>query len=214
MIQEARHACWIRTPEITKICFLEIFQSGLRKADRGHVHLVVGTGKNGFGKGQFGVTVDKNYKSDSANFQATQKAANDRTAVGKISVVSAGDTVWLRNSSGSVKRPELVMDSFKFQGEFDGFTFFQFRGKFNEGPYSRGPYTEAVVDGDRDEIEIATTMHHELRAHMVLGDFGRQASKAHHSDPFARGQGPAVSEADKVGEAAENEARDNAKKKP
>lgn len=36
--------------------------------------------------------------------------------------------------------------------------------------------------------------------------------RAQHSDPYARGAGPPTSEADKDGEAAEKDARENAKK--
>jgi len=49
---------------------------------------------------------------------------------------------------------------------------------------------------------------------LVLGDFGRNIPRSRHSDPYARGQGAAVSEADKIGDAAEKEARENATKKP
>jgi hypothetical protein len=49
---------------------------------------------------------------------------------------------------------------------------------------------------------------------MILGDFGRNIPKARHSDAYARGQGPPTSEADKEGEAAEKEVRENAVKKP
>ena len=77
-----------------KKCF-DIFQRGLRKEDRDHIHLVEGNGKNGFKKGQFGVTVDADYKSTSKNFQALQTAANDHSAVGRIDVLKDGDTYQL-----------------------------------------------------------------------------------------------------------------------
>jgi hypothetical protein len=57
-------------------------------------------------------------------------------------------------------------------------------------------------------------MHHELDAHIVLGDFGRNSQRARHSDAYARGHGTPTSEADIEGERAETEARENAKKKP
>ena len=73
-----------------------------------------------------------------------------------------------------------------------------------------------IIKGDQDEIELSATMHHELRAHMVLGDFGRNTPRAKHSDAYARspGSATATAEADNVGEAAEKEARENATKKP
>ena len=72
-------------------CF-KILQLGLRKEDRTHVHLVEGIGKNGFKQGQFGVTVDSDYKSTSGNFNNLQLAANDHSATGRIDVLTNGDT--------------------------------------------------------------------------------------------------------------------------
>ena len=147
------------------------------------------------------------------NFQAIQQAANDRTAVGRITVVKQGDDVKLRNTELINGRTVLgLVQSFKFNNEFEGYTLFQYRGKDEGVGYSAGPYTETYVKADLDEVELSATMHHELRAHMVLGDFGRNVPRARHSDPYARGEGPPTSEADKVGEAAEKEARENAKK--
>src|ERR1043166_1703181 len=54
----------------------DLFQKGLNKDDRQHAHFVVGDGKNGFAKGTYAVTIDKDYKSDSENFQTAQKIAN------------------------------------------------------------------------------------------------------------------------------------------
>lgn len=103
---------------------------------------------------------------------------------------------------------------FAFNNEFDGYTFFQYRGKEYGTAFSASDYTESYIRGDQDEVEVTATMHHELRAHMVLGDFGRNVPQAKHSDAYARGQGPPTSEADKVGEEAEKEAKQNAAKKP
>jgi RHS repeat-associated protein len=189
------------------------FQAGLRPEDRKHVQFFVGDGKNGYGKGQFYIKADKDYKSESGNFQGIQKAANDRTAVGRLTVVTPGDTMTWRITYLENRRFKLGVHSFKFEGEFDGYTVFQFRGKHEE-IYSAGRYTEAFIRGDQDELELAATMHHELRAHILLGDFGRSVPRSRHSDPYARGQGPPTSEADKVGEAAEKEARENAAKRP
>ncbi len=120
--------------------------------------------------------------------------------------------VKLRNTELKNGRTVLVLQSFKFNNEFDGYTFFQYRGKDEGVSYSAGRYTESYIKADQDEVELAATMHHELRAHLVLGDFGRNVPRSKHSDAYARGQGPPTSEADKEGEAAEKEARENAKK--
>jgi hypothetical protein len=188
------------------------FQLGLRAEDRKHAQFFVGDGKNGYKKGQFYIKVDRDYKSESGNFQAIQQAANDRSAVGRITVVNRGDTYNVRVPYIENRRALLgAAQSVTFGGEFDGYTLFQYRGKPEEA-YSAGAYTESLIRGDQDEVELSATMHHELRAHMVLGDFGRAVPRAKHSDAYARGEGPPTSEADKVGEAAEKEARENAKK--
>jgi RHS repeat-associated protein len=192
-----------------------IFLLGLGVEDRKHVQFFVGDGKNGYKKGEFYILADKKHKSDSENFQGIQKAANDRTALGRITVLKNGDTYTLRYFSGDVKKPtlETVSGTFK-HGDFDGYTFFEYRGKDVGENLSRGNFTEAYVDGELDEVELSATMHHELRAHILLGDFGRTVPKARHSDAYARGQGPPTTEADLVGERAEKEARANAQKKP
>lgn len=192
-----------------------IFLLGLRPEDRSHAHFFVGNGRHGYARGQFYILVDKDYQSDSANFQAIQKGANDRTAVGRLSVIHQGDKYTVRIVEGSIYHPTLGSHSGIYQGkdDFQGYTLFQYRGK-NEEAYSTGKYTEALINGDQDDTEISATMHHEFRAHIMLGDFGRTVPRARHSDAYARGLGPPTSEADKVGEEAEKEARENARKKP
>jgi RHS repeat-associated protein len=188
---------------------------GLRPEDRKHVTFFVGNGKNGYKKGQYYILVDKKHKSDSENFQGIQKAANDRTSLGRITVLKSGDTYTLRYFSGDVKKKELTTVSGAFNdGDFEGYTLFQYRGKDVEENLSSGRFTEALVNGELDEIELSATIYHELRAHMLLGDFGRNVPKARHSDAEARGKGPPTTEAGLVGERAEKEARENAKKKP
>ena|SRR5271165_6497587 len=56
-----------------------------------HVHLIRGNGKNGFNKGQYGVTVDADYKSDSGNFQTLQQLAGDHSATAQIDVLNPSD---------------------------------------------------------------------------------------------------------------------------
>jgi RHS repeat-associated protein len=86
-------------------CFY-LLRRGLKLEDRNHVHYVVGDDKNGFKKGEFGVTVDKDYKSDSKNFQFLQKAANDHSAVGTIDVLSKGDALQVQVQA-QLKPPKL-----------------------------------------------------------------------------------------------------------
>jgi RHS repeat-associated protein len=194
-----------------------IFLLGLRPQDRSHVHFFVGNGRHGYARGQFYVLVDTNYRSDSENFQAIQRGANDRTSVGRITVLHQGDTYTVRFLEGSIYHPTLrsISDTYEGKKDFQGYTVFQIRGKGAIGElYSAGNYTESYVNGDQDDVELAAAMHHEIRAHLILGDFGRNIPRARHSDAYARGQGAPTSEADKVGEAAEKEAKENAAKKP
>jgi RHS repeat-associated protein len=72
----------------TQKCFERVLQTVSEK-DRSHIHLVTGDGTNGFKKGQYGITVDKDYKSSSRNFTNLQKAANDHSGVGMLNVVAA-----------------------------------------------------------------------------------------------------------------------------
>ena len=72
--------------------------AGLQKQDRSHVHLVQGDGKNGFQKGQYGVSVDADYKSNSGNFQTLQKLAGDHSATARIDVLGPNDKFDVRVS--------------------------------------------------------------------------------------------------------------------
>lgn len=172
------------------------------------MHLVVGDGKNGFKKGQFGVTVDADYKSESKNFQTLQKAANDHSAVGQIDVLRSGDTYKVFGTVSYSKEAgfKTATTTAKFQDDFEGYTLFQYRGKFEPGvSYSAGEYSEGIINGDNTADQVAASMHHELR-HIVLGDFGRSAPNALHSQP-----GQPKNEADRQTDAADKEALENAK---
>jgi RHS repeat-associated protein len=70
-------------------CFSAV-QNTVPKNDRSHIHLVKGNGDNGFQKGQYGITVDADYKSSSGNFQALQTAANDHSGVANINIMEPG----------------------------------------------------------------------------------------------------------------------------
>jgi len=123
------------------------------------------------------------------------------------------DDVKLRNTELINGRTVLgLVQSFKFNNEFEGYTLFQYRGQRRGGWIFGWTIHWNVRQSRSRRVELSATMHHELRAHMVLADFGRNVPRARHSDPYARGEGPPTSEADKVGEAAEKEARENAKK--
>jgi RHS repeat-associated protein len=188
-------------------CFA-ILQQGLRKEDRSHVHLVAGDGKNGFQKGVFGVTVDADYKSTSGNFQNLQQAANDHSATGRIDVLKSGDTykVFGEVSYSKETGSKTGVSTATFRDDFEGYTLFPYRGRFEPGvSYTDGDYSEAIVNGDSTADEMAVSMHHELR-HIVLGDFGRSATKALHSQPRQP-----KNDADRQTDAAGREALENAK---
>ncbi|MBK9709283.1 MAG: RHS repeat-associated core domain-containing protein, partial [Acidobacteria bacterium] len=108
----------------------QIYLLGFKKEDRSHVNLVVGNGKNGFKKGQFGITVDPKHKSDSENFQFAQKGANDHTALGKINVVKEGETYQIRETVFKSGKESFKISTNKLgpvDQEFEGYTFFQYR---------------------------------------------------------------------------------------
>jgi RHS repeat-associated protein len=186
----------------------EIYLLGFEKKDRSHVKLVVGNGQNGFKKGQFGIEVDKKHKSASENFQWAQKAANDSTAIGKITVVRQGETYEFservfKGGQDSLKISTVNMGP--LSKEFEGYTFFEHRGKFEDGISYAKDVSEIIVHGNQINTEISATMHHETR-HLVLGDFGRTALNSKHSEP-----GQPKTLADTETDKADKEARKNAK---
>src|ERR1700674_601113 len=195
-------------------CF-DLLQGGLKEEDRSHVHSVVGDGKNGVKKGVLGVTVDKDHKSDSKVFQNLQKAANDHTAVGVIDVLQKGDSVTIKMAIGwnAKKGSTMGNRSMSMTGKdnpFEGYTFFEFRGKSETGViYTPGSYSEIVVNSSGlDDLAIMEAIHHEM-AHLVLGDFGRSAGAAQHSPTFNSDRIP-HNNADRETLAAEQEVKSNA----
>jgi RHS repeat-associated protein len=182
-------------------CFKQV-QDGLKKEDRSHVHLVEGDGKNGFKKGQYGITVDADYKGSAGNFSTLQKLANDHSATANVDVLNPNDSFNVRVSLsydakkgyGNLSTMSMTPDD---QGaSFEGYTFFP-PGKNSPSPFSADDDTDVVVNNSTD---VPATIHHELR-HVLLGDFGRMGNNAKHGLP----------EVDKQTNDAEKEAQQNEK---
>jgi hypothetical protein len=166
-------------------CFNEML-AGLDKADRSHVRLIKGDGKNGFKKGEYGVEVDANYSSVSGNFQTLQKLAGDHSATAKIDVLNPDDqfsvlTVTRGDKTGKMDLAPATMTpgnpNDPNSNSIGGYTFFPY-GKGVPGPWSIGNFTDVVVNSMSLD-GIPETMHHELR-HVLLGDFGRVAPYGKH----------------------------------
>ncbi len=186
----------------------EALQKGLTAEDRKHTQFVVGDGKNGFAKGTFAVTADKDYKSDSENFQTVQQIANAGdtavlSVVGPTTMVTVYQAVTNQDGSMSINR----IDNATFSQNMDiaGLTVFPLPGKpENLDFYSTSKNTEAYAASDGSDEEVTATIHHELR-HIVLGDFGRNINRAKH------GNGQTETEADRATKAADDEAKRNFK---
>ncbi len=178
-------------------CFNQV-QNGLKKEDRSHVHLVEGDGKNGFKKGQYGITVDADYKGSAGNFSTLQKLANDHSATANVDVLKPTDSFNVRisvsyNAKSGFGNPST---SSMTANDFEGYTFFP-PGKNSPQPFSADEDTDVVVNNSND---VPATIHHELR-HVLLGDFGRMGNNAKHGLP----------EVEKQTKAAEDEAHQNEK---
>jgi RHS repeat-associated protein len=177
-------------------------QNGLKKEDRSHVHLVEGDGKNGFKKGQYGITVDADYKGSAGNFATLQKLANDHSATANIDVLKPTDSFNVRMSlsydakKGYGDLSTMSMTPGDKDASFEGYTFFP-PGKNSPSPFSGDDDTDVVVNNSTD---VPATIHHELR-HVLLGDFGRMGNNAKHGLP----------EVEKQTKDAEKEAHQNEK---
>ncbi len=180
-------------------CFSQL-QKTVPKADRDHLHLVLGDGKNGFKKGQFGVTADKDYRSDSKNFQRLQNLANDHSATAQIDKLGRNDPLTIKTNT-SWPSTQLSNVTAPWDHYADGFTLPEYRGKqFSGIPFSAGPYTDVIVSADMSDEDVIITMAHEL-VHVELMDFGRKLPQGQDGQP----------EFEKVRKAAEAEAERNAK---
>jgi hypothetical protein len=184
-------------------CFAQV-QNGLKKEDRSHVHLVEGNDKNGFKKGEYGISVDANYKGSAGNFTTLQTLANDHSGTANIDVLKSTDSFNVRVSLsynaktgyGDLTTMSMTPGEPGYGNSFAGYTYFP-PGKNSPQPFS--------ADGDTDVVanisggDLAATIHHELR-HVLLGDFGRIGNNAKHGSPEVEKQ---TKEAEK--EAIKNE---------
>ena len=164
----------------TQECF-ERVQQGLRQEDREHVHLVEGNGKNGFKKGEYGVTLDADYKSDSKNFQTLQKLAGDHSATASIDVLKPDEKFDVRvtvsvNRVTGAEQTATMSTTPSEGGGFGGYTLYP-QGQGVPGPWTTGNFTDVVINAGR--LWIPSSIHHELR-HVLLGDFGRVAPYGQH----------------------------------
>ncbi len=164
-----------------------LVQRGLTQQDRSHAQLVVGDGKNGFAKGHFGITVDKDYKSNSGNFQTLQGAANSKD-LAIAAIVSPGDK--FASNLGIQKADTVVIATFRSQFGQDNYvsrkdavpgqTLFQLFGSpMKDVMYSPDQASRMYVANDQAASEIVKTFFHELR-HIFLGDFGRSVPRGSH----------------------------------
>ena len=170
----------------TQDCFNDVL-AGLSKEDRSHVHLVQGNGANGFKKGQNGVAVDSDYKSDSKNFQTLQTLAGDHSATATIDVLKPADSFNVgsilsydsKTGDGPLTTTSMTPGNPRDpnSNSFVGYTFFPY-AKGVPGPYSVGNFTDIVANTVSPD-GIPSTIYHELR-HVLLGDFGRVAPYGAH----------------------------------
>ncbi|HXY78889.1 MAG TPA: RHS repeat-associated core domain-containing protein [Candidatus Acidoferrales bacterium] len=184
-------------------CFAQV-QNGLKKEDRSHVHLVAGDDKNGFKKGQYGITVDADYKGSAGNFATLQKLANDHSGTANIDVLKSTDSFNVRvnlsynakTGYGNLTTMSMNPGEPGYSNSFAGYTYFP-PGKNSPQPFSADDDTDVVANISGGDL--AATIHHELR-HVLLGDFGRTGNNAQHGLPEVEKQ---TKEAEK--EAIQNE---------
>jgi hypothetical protein len=185
-----------------------LLQKGLTASDQKHTQLVVGDGKNGFAKGQFGIRVDVDYKSKSENFQAIQKIANDKEQTAVVSIVSPKET--FPSNVGVKQGTTVVIQSFKTVFGVDNYvskadavlgqTLFPLSGSpVANTIYSTSKNTEVYVANDMSDVEIVATSFHELRAHVFLSNVGRDIPRGSHGSAGV----------DQAAKDAETEARRN-----
>lgn len=185
-------------------CFKAILL-GLAPEDRAHVRLVTAGPREGSHAGSAAyVLVDPGHRSDSGNFTALRRIANEPRAMTVSDILAPADRLTIKSADAFPARA-LATVSFPMghpdtNDGFLGYTFFEYRGAVESGIlYSAGPYNHAVVNAGQGFAALSVSVHHEFR-HVVLGDFGRSAPSAKHGDPAV----------DAETDAAEREARANA----
>jgi RHS repeat-associated protein len=179
----------------TQKCFGSLLNT-VPERDRSHIHLVAGDGKNGFQKGQNGVTVDKDYKSSSGNFSTLQSAANNHDGTAVVNVIRPNET--FASNVGVRQGDSVTLQSFKSIYGVDNYvsakdsvvgqTLFPLIGSpLMDSIYTTASNTQVYVANDQPEVEIVKTLAHEL-VHVVLGDFGRLAPKSNEQAPGVKPQ--------------------------
>jgi len=179
----------------TQKCFERVQQTVAEK-DRSHIHLVTGNGKNGFQNGQYGITVDKDYKGSSGNFTTLQTAANNHDGIGVLNVVAGKEG--FASNVGTQQGASVTLQGFKSIYGVDNYvsakdavpgqTLFPLIGSpLANTIYTPSSNAQIYVANDQPEIEIVKTLAHEL-VHLVLGDFGRTVPKAAEDAPGVKPQ--------------------------
>jgi RHS repeat-associated protein len=201
-----------------------IFQLGLEKSERKYTKLVVGNGKNGFARGEFGITVDKNHQSQSGNFQSVQKIANDaeRSVVRfteKTEDISKTTYIGVTDKNGTVVATQFdqYMKSLETGGgtsfvlknsEGGGATLFPMTNKMVDGNlYTKENSIQILVAPDGTDAEKARNMYHEF-SHDSESDMGRALPLGLHGTDPNMTNGPGTKGRDRD---AEDEALKNSK---
>jgi len=202
-----------------------VLKRGLEKGDRKYVRLIIGNGKNGFAKGEFGVRVDPNHQSQSGNFQSVQKIANDtqdRAVVrttGSKEDIAANLYQGVQQSNGSVTA--VPMQQFLTQQGVNPPSYVLKNAEGGEqvafplnkplidgAQYTSGNEVQVMVAPDGSIADRAAVMYHGFR-HVSESDMGRNLpSGTHGLDPNFTGPNKPTG----VDKDAEDEARKNAKK--
>jgi len=169
--------------------------AGLSKDDRPHSHWVRGDGSNGFKKGQWGLTVDPDYKSSSPNFTNLSKAANDHSNTLELDFVPPHAPIPVL--VGVVQGGRTILQSFKdyyaaqvggkgvdmYLSAADqafGLTLYPLIGApIKDSTYTASKNTQMYIASDASATERTATFFHEL-VHVVLGDFGKAIPQGGH----------------------------------
>ena len=195
----------------------ELLQKGFKPADRSHVTLIVGNGKNGFAQGKFGVEFDPKHNSKDKGYNDIKAIADDKnsnTILGFVASASPIPTNVTVNQGGKIVVVPLKQSShnvdFTLEQGWTAQTNFalpasgQLPANF---PTDVLMSTDAsnrvyVMEGQKD-VKMVEDIHHELRSHVFLSNMGRDVPKGRHGAPGV----------DTAGRTAEREARQNYNRK-